>query len=162
MTPTTDPLLRPARTDDLAAVERLLAESDLPTDDIAALFATRAADFLVAEAPDDATLVGVAGLEVCCDDIALLRSVAVRPDWRARGLGQTMVRRLVHDAELRGIHALYLLTMTADRYFPRLGFAQVARDAVPEPVAATHEFRTMCPASAVAMMRPLSTASPSA
>jgi amino-acid N-acetyltransferase len=157
MTTTVDvkPTLRPARADDLAAVERLLAESNLPASDLPALFASHAGDFVVAQADGDGSLVGVAGLEVCADDVALLRSVAVRPAWRGRGLAETMVRRLVRDAESRGVRALYLLTMSAEGYFPRLGFTRVERDAVPAPIAATEQFRSMCPSSAVAMVRAL-------
>ena len=63
--------------------------------------------------------------------------------------------RLVADAERRGLDALYLLTTTAEHYFPRFGFARVERGAVPSETGATVEFRSACPASAVAMARPL-------
>ena len=62
-------------------------------------------------------VVAVAGVEVCCDD-ALLRSVAVQPDWRRHGLGHELVRRIVSHAEERGFRALYLLTMTAEHHVP--------------------------------------------
>lgn len=149
------PLLRAATAADLPAVERLLADAGLPGAGVSDLFATRADDFVVADDPTaPGELAAVAGLEVCCDD-ALLRSVAVRPDWRAHGLGQALVRRLVCRAEERGLRALYLLTMTAEHYFPRFGFAPVERGAVPAEIAATLEFQSACPASAVAMVKPL-------
>jgi amino-acid N-acetyltransferase len=102
----------------------------------------------VAEADGD--LVGVAGLEVCCDD-ALLRSVAVKPEWRSKGVGRALVTRAISDAEARGIRALYLLTTTAEHYFPSFGFKKITREDVPEPVRATDEFTTACPASATVM-----------
>ncbi len=153
------PALRAARPGDLAAVERLLTASGLPTAGVADVLARHPEDFVVADAPTEAPgapgeIVAVAGLEVCCDD-ALLRSVAVDPAWRAHGLGRELVRRLVCVAEGRGLRALYLLTMTAEHYFPRLGFARVERGDVPAEVAATLEFRSACPASAVAMARPV-------
>ena len=156
MTATTaTPTLRPATAADLPAVERLLAASNLPTDDVAALFAERAGDFVVADDPErGGELAAVAGLEVCCDD-ALLRSVAVRPEWRARGLGRELVRRVVCDAEARGLRAMYLLTTTAEHYFPRFGFATVPRDTLPAAIRANAQFHSACPASAVAMARPL-------
>jgi amino-acid N-acetyltransferase len=151
MTTSEGATLRPARADDLAAVERLLTESKLPFDGVADALST----FIVAESGKE--LVGVAGLEVCCDN-ALLRSVAVAPEWRSRGVGRELVMRIVADAESRGIHALYLLTLTAERYFPSFGFRTIAREAVPEDVRATEEFRSMCPASATVMVRPLAAA----
>lgn len=138
--------LRAAHVRDLAAIEQLLAASGLPLDGVAESLG----DFIVAEA--DGALVGVGGLEVCCEN-ALLRSVAVAPEWRSRRLGRALVTRLIADAEARGIRALYLLTTTAEHYFPRFGFQRIGRDAVPEDVRATAEFRTACPASAVVMMR---------
>lgn len=156
--PPTTPTPRPATAADLPAVERLLAAAGLPTAGVADVFARHPPDFVVADAPGapgaPGELVAVAGLEVCGDD-GLLRSVAVDPAWRAHGLGRDLVRRLVCEAEARGLRALYLLTMTAEHYFPRLGFAPVDRAAVPAEVAATLEFRSACPASAVAMARPL-------
>ncbi len=78
------------------------------------------ASFVVAEVNGEASdFAGVAGLEVCCDN-ALLRSVAVRAEWRSHGLGGDLVTRIVSDAESRGIHALYLLTTHRGAVFPAL------------------------------------------
>ena len=145
-TPQDAPRLRAAASADLAAVEGLLTASGLPLDGVRDAFAT----FVVAERGTD--LVGVAGLEVCCDN-ALLRSVAVRPEWRSHGVGRALVTRVISDAESRGIHALYLLTTTADRYFPTFGFRTITRDEVPADVRETAEFRDACPASATVMCR---------
>jgi N-acetylglutamate synthase-like GNAT family acetyltransferase len=142
------PTLRPARRDDLRAVERLLIDAKLPLDGVEGALAS----FVVAEEGKD--LVGVAGLEVCCEN-ALLRSVAVAPEWRSRGLGRALVTRVIADAEARGLNALYLLTTTAEHYFPSFGFAPVPREAVPPDVRESAEFREACPASAVVMTRSL-------
>ena len=145
MTPR-DARLRPAAPADLPAVERLLAESGLPLDGVREALPT----FVVAESAD--ALVGVAGLEVRGDD-DLLRSVAVAPAWRAHGVGRALVMRLIADAEARGLRALYLLTTTAERYFPSFGFEVLSRDDVPAAVRATVEFTSACPASATVMVR---------
>jgi len=140
--------LRPATDADLPAVERLLTANDLP------LMGVREAlkDFVVAESRGQ--IVGVAGLEICKND-ALLRSVAVSPDWRSKGVGRALVTHAIADAEARGLRALYLLTDTAEHYFPSFGFTKIARENVPADVRATSEFTTACPASATAMSRPL-------
>lgn len=149
------PVLRAATAADLPAVERLLAAAGLPAAGVGAVFAAAPVDFVVADDPHaSGELAAVAGLEVCGDH-ALLRSVAVQPAWREHGLGQALVRRVVCEAEARGLRALYLLTTTAEHYFPRFGFAAVARDPVPQEIAATLEFTSACPASAVAMAKRL-------
>ena len=141
--------IRSARSDDLPAIERLLLASRLPLDGVHEAIG----DFVVAHAGD--TLIGVAGLEVCCDN-ALLRSVAVAADWRSHGIGRALVTRVISNAEARELSALYLLTTTAEHYFPSFGFTTTSRDAVPEDIRATAEFQGACPASAVVMRRPLS------
>jgi amino-acid N-acetyltransferase len=138
--------IRPATSDDLPSVERLLTESSLPTAGVREALK----DFFVAEA--DGSLVGVAGLEICCDD-ALLRSVAVKPEWRSKGVGRQLVTHTIAAAEARGLNALYLLTTTAERYFPSFGFRTISRDDVPEAVRATDEFTKACPSSATVMAR---------
>ncbi|MEO5566969.1 MAG: arsenic resistance N-acetyltransferase ArsN2, partial [Gemmatimonadaceae bacterium] len=136
--------IRRATTGDFDAVSGLLKDSSLPLDGV-----PQSLDgFLVAES--NGALVGVAGLESCSDN-ALLRSVAVRPEWRSKGLGRSLVKRVIAEAEQRGIHGLYLLTTTAEHYFPSFGFQKVARDDVPADVRETEEFRSACPASATAM-----------
>ena len=144
------PHIRAAGPADLAAIEGLLTVSGLPLDGV-----RDALDgFVVAHSGDD--LVGVAALEVCCDN-ALLRSVAVLPEWRSHGLGRALVTRVISDAEARGIRALYLLTTTAERYFPSFGFQQIPRDDVPADIRETVEFQSACPASATVMCRACAT-----
>jgi amino-acid N-acetyltransferase len=158
MTPEVSPAaasIRHATRNDRVAIERLLTDADLPTVGVAEILNERPADFFVAESGAvPGQLVAVAGLEACADD-ALLRSVAVHPEWRSHGLGRELIARLVSHAKERGIRALYLLTTTAEDYFPRVGFERVERSAVPAEIAGTLEFTSACPSSAVAMARTL-------
>jgi len=150
--------VRHARPADLPAIERLLTDSDLPTAGVGEIVRTHPEAFFVAETETgdrrERMVVGVAGLEVCCDN-ALLRSVAVRPEWRRHAVGRDLVRRIVGEAEQRGLHALYLLTTTAEHYFPRFGFERVDRRDVAPEIAETEEFKSACPASAIAMKKSL-------
>ena len=140
--------IRPATPDDLPGIEALLVASSLPTAGVA----TALGAFLVAEHDD--SIVGVVGVEQCCD-YGLLRSTAVDSAWRSRGLGRQLVERAIASAESKGLRALYLLTTTAEHYFPSFGFAVTTREAVPDPVRESVEFTSACPASAVVMVRPM-------
>ncbi len=150
---TPEATLRPAGDADLPAVEELLRSSGLPVVGVAGALC----NFIVAES--GGRVVGAVGLEVCCDH-ALLRSTAVAPEWRDRGLGRRLVERIVAEAEARDLRALYLLTTTAEHYFPSFGFVKTTRDAVPLPVRETAEFRGACPASATVMCLELPDAHP--
>jgi amino-acid N-acetyltransferase len=147
-----EPRIRGASAADLPRIEHLLTANDLPLAGVRDALPT----FLVAETGDE--LVGVAGLEVCCDN-ALLRSVAVDQRYRSKGVGRALVTQLIGSAEARGLHALYLLTTTAEQYFPSFGFRPIERSEVPDDVRATEEFTSACPASARVMTRELARAS---
>jgi N-acetylglutamate synthase-like GNAT family acetyltransferase len=140
------PTLRAARDSDLPAVERLLRAAQLPTVGVAEAFTT----FVVAEHGTE--IVGVAGLELRGDN-ALLRSVAVVPAWQHHGLGRELVERAIALAERCRLHAMYLLTTTAARYFPAFGFEPTDRQSVPSDIRESPEFTGACPASALAMVR---------
>jgi amino-acid N-acetyltransferase len=52
-----------------------------------------------------------------------------------------------------GVKKLYLLTQTAENYAARSGFRKIERDSVPESIQATAEFQSLCPKTAVFMMK---------
>jgi len=140
--------VRSATSRDRQAVIRLLEAAALPTDGVPATLH----DFYVAE--DRGRIVGAIGLELYGGD-ALLRSAVVDPGVRGAGLGEALVRRVLDHARERGIRDVYLLTTTAERYFPRFGFQRIDREQVPAGVQASVEFREACPGSAVAMRKQL-------
>jgi amino-acid N-acetyltransferase len=139
--------LRSATPADLPAVLALLGRANLPT---AGVDAAALTDFVVAEG--GGTLVGVVGLEVYRES-ALLRSAAVEESWRGSGVGRALIDRALALTKERGIQDVFLLTTTAEHYFPRFGFACVGRESVPAAVQASAEFQGACPASAVVMRR---------
>ena len=141
--------VRPAAAGDLEVMTQLVEAAALPTEGLAAILSATPGDFVVATG--DGAIVGTGGLEVTPDG-ALLRSVAVRADMRSAGVGRRIVEQLLTMADERGL-ASYLLTTTADNWFPRFGFVCVDRSSVPAGIGATWEFRTGCSQSAIAMAR---------
>ncbi|HEY4733350.1 MAG TPA: arsenic resistance N-acetyltransferase ArsN2 [Gemmatimonadaceae bacterium] len=138
--------IRNAVKSDLAAVENLLAASDLPVDGVRDNFDS----FVVAV--ENEAIVGAVGLEKF-DSAALLRSAVVQPDARGTGVGTRLVEEILERAEQSGVDEVYLLTTTAEDYFPRFGFSRTTRSAVPEAVKASAEFRGACPDTATVMER---------
>lgn len=140
--------VRSATAADAAAVAGLLESAGLPRDGLDEWLP----HFWLAE--QDGRLAGVAGLELYREG-ALLRSVAVDPDMRGLGIGRRLSVRAIEAALAAGSPAVYLLTTSAEHYFPRLGFVPVTRAEVPESVQQSVEFQGACPASAVIMRRTL-------
>ena len=103
---------------------------------------------VVAEGGDG--LVGVAGLEVYGNN-GLLRSLAVSPEARGRGLGRRLVDRAVAKARGLGVESLYLLTTDAGSWFEKLGFRYLDRSGVPSSIRATPQFAGLCPETALSM-----------
>lgn len=143
-------MIRRAEQSDLAAVERLLAANDLPTAGVRESFQ----HFIVAS--DASSVKGAIGLEVYDDPsekTALLRSAVVDSEVRGSGLGTELVQQVIELAAELQIRTLYLLTTTAEDYFPRFGFTRINREAASDGVKKSVEFRGACPASATVMVR---------
>ena len=75
-------------------------------------------------------IVGTAGLELYADG-ALLRSVAVEPHRQGKRLGHQLTDAALHLATSNGANAVFLLTTTAERFFPKFGFEPIDREQVP-------------------------------
>ncbi len=130
-------------------MKALLSQNELPTADLDAA----RIDWLVAVDEGD-DIKGLVGLERF-GEAALLRSLAVVPEARRSGIGT----QLVDDAEARAlatdVQRLVLLTQTAEAFFAGRGYARIDRSIAPEAVKRSAEFQSLCPASAVCMMRQL-------
>jgi amino-acid N-acetyltransferase len=133
---------------DADAVLGLLEQSRLPLDGLTEHWGTT----LVARR--EGRIVGSAALEVYADG-ALLRSVAVASDLHGHGIGHRLTEATLALARELQLPAVYLLTTTADAFFPRFGFERIGRGDVPQSVQASVEFRSACPSSATVMRKTL-------
>ena len=99
-------------------------------------------------------VVGYGGLELYGTD-ALLRSVVVPTQSRGQGQGALLVRALEAHARQNGVVRMWLLTTTAAAFFDKQAYARFERALAPPAIAASHEFTSLCPASAVCMVKNL-------
>ena len=83
----------------------------------------------------------------------LLRSFVIEEQYRSKGIGAQVLSDFEKLVSELGITELYLLTTTADVFFTRNGFEVFDRNAVPQLIANTTEFDSICPASAVCMRK---------
>jgi amino-acid N-acetyltransferase len=139
-------VIQPAEPRDLPAVRRLLETQHLPLDGIDAHVST------MVVAKQGSEVVGAAAVELYGDG-ALLRSVVVDPRVQGQGLGHRLSEAALGIAKARGTRTAFLLTTTAEKFFPKLGFEQIVRDEVPASVRASIEFQSACPESAVVMRK---------
>lgn len=143
-------VIEPAREADFGAIAALLEANHLPTAGLPGCLP----DAVVAL--ESGELVGCAALEVYPSGV-LLRSVAVDERLRGRGLGRRLTEAALVRARERHAPAAFLLTTTAGEFFPRFGFARIARGEVPDEVRASVEFTSACPSTALVMRVSLET-----
>jgi len=141
--------LRDAGDRDFALIRKLLESCELPHAD---LTGDRNHHFVLACEAD--VLIGAVGMELC-GEAALLRSLAVAPDHRCRGVAVKLVNAIESYAKSRQIKALYLLTLTAPDFFAARGYQRADRKQAPAALQDTTEFKNICPAAAVCMTKKL-------
>lgn len=134
----------------LDLLRQMLLSAELPAED---LTAGKLGDFLVAT-DQSSNIGGMVGLEKA-GDAGLLRSLVVDPAARHQGLGSLLVAAVEDRAQKAGISRMYLLTNTAEQYFPFLGYRRIERSDAPHAIQQTVEFRELCPDSAVCMVKML-------
>jgi len=145
------PPLVPATVADLPDVEALVVAAGLA---VAGLDACVLDGTAVICREHDGCLLGAAATERY-GDVAFLRSVAVHAPVRGHGLGRALVDRALADARAAGAREAWLLTETAESFFAGLGWTRAPRADAPAAVAGSVEFTSACPATAIAMRRPL-------
>lgn len=89
-------------------------------------------DFTVAEGPRR-SLIGVCALHVIWDDLAEIRSLAVDPKIRRRGVGRALVEHCLEEARSLQLPKVFALTYQAE-FFRRIGFERVDKAELPHKV----------------------------
>jgi UDP-N-acetylmuramate: L-alanyl-gamma-D-glutamyl-meso-diaminopimelate ligase len=96
-------------------------------------------------------VVGTVTLEVLGDD-AILRGLAVDPEYRGAGYGWMLADMAVGQARWRGVRRIYLVTATASDFFAaKFGFRVVDRSTLSKQVAAHDTFARPAGTQLVAM-----------
>jgi amino-acid N-acetyltransferase len=127
---------RKARTTDVRQIREviapLVAERVLIAKDAVTYFEALQ-QFRVVE--HDGHIVGCGALHVLWDDLAEVRTLAVRPAYLGRGVGTTLLLDLIEDARELGAQRVFCLTFET-RFFGRHGFVPIEGQAVSPEVYA--------------------------
>lgn len=132
-----DYLVRKARVTDVADVYSLLkdlaGEGLLLPRSYSSLY-EMLQTLYVAESRDPAGgILGAGALQVSWEDLAEVRSLAVREDCRGRGVGRAITAAVEADARELRIRRMFALTYVPEFFF-RLGYRQVSLDSLPQKV----------------------------
>jgi amino-acid N-acetyltransferase len=88
-------------------------------------------DFFICE--DRGKICGTCALHVLWEDLAEVRSLAVRKEYQKMGIGRKLVKRCLADAKDIGIGRVFVLTYQPD-FFRKLGFAAIDKSALPQKI----------------------------
>ncbi|MCG2634791.1 MAG: N-acetyltransferase [Gammaproteobacteria bacterium] len=127
-------LVRPARTQDVEAMHKLLAyyasQGNLLPRSTADLY-HHLRDFYLVEIAGE--VAATAGLEIFTAELGEVRSLVVDPGFQRHGLGRHLCLRLIEEARAIGLSRLMALTYVPD-FFHNLGFRTVEIATLPEKV----------------------------
>jgi len=87
--------------------------------------------FLVAE--EDGAVAGCCALEIIWSDLAEIKSLAVAPGQKGKGLGRALVDAAMEQARQLGVPRVFALTLEPG-FFDRVGFAIVEKADLPMKV----------------------------
>ncbi len=90
-------------------------------------------DFIVFIDQENNKLAGTCALNICWDDIAEIRSLAVNESYSGRGIGRAMVESCLKEASELGLGKVFVLTYVPD-FFKKLGFYPVDKAVLPHKV----------------------------
>jgi amino-acid N-acetyltransferase len=114
--------LRPARPADVAAIRALTSgyvDDGLIVAKPPVAYYESVQEFVVASG--DGVLVGCGALHVMWEDLAEIRTLAVRPDWQGDGIGHRLLDQLISRARGLGVARVFCLTFEVD-FFAGHGF----------------------------------------
>lgn len=134
-----DIAVRRARTSDVRAIRAFIdayaPERKLLNKPTVTLFED-VQEFWVAETPGGAgaaQVVGCGALHVMWEDLAEVRTLAVDPACRGKGIGHLVLERLLQTARALGVRRVFCLTFEV-AFFHRHGFAEIEGSPVPSDV----------------------------
>jgi amino-acid N-acetyltransferase len=78
-------------------------------------------------------VVGVAGLHVSWEDLAEIKSVAVKPAYQGQGLGRALVQACLAEGRALRIRKFFALTYVPV-FFRKLGFKKIKRESLPHKI----------------------------
>ena len=78
-------------------------------------------------------IVGCCALHITWQDLAEIRSLAVKKPWRKKGVGVALINAAINEAKGLGSKKIFVLTYIPG-YFKNLGFRKINKDKLPHKI----------------------------
>ena len=90
-------------------------------------------DYFVFQEEDGFPIYGVCALHFCWENMAEIRSLAVREEQQGKGIGSRLVESCITEAKNYGIAKLFCLTYKPE-FFSHFGFTVVEKTILPQKI----------------------------
>ncbi len=88
-------------------------------------------DFIICTGDD--SIIAVSALHILWEDLAEVRSVAVRNKYQGMGIGRKLVKQCMKEAKSLGIIKIFALTYNPD-FFTEQGFENIDKNSLPHKI----------------------------
>lgn len=88
-------------------------------------------DFWIEE--ENGSIIGCAALHVIWDDLAEVKSLAVKDGFTKHGIGKRLLNKCINDAKALGVKRVFALTYVPD-YFKKFGFNEIPKEKLPHKI----------------------------
>jgi len=126
-------MIRKAQIKDISSIYKLLQEygkkGELLPRPLSELY-DHLRDFWVFANEMDDTVIGCCSLQICWEDLAEIRSLAVREEHMRKKIGSTLVETAIAEAKSFRIQKVFTLTYRPD-FFKQFQFSKVDRSELP-------------------------------
>lgn len=128
-------MIRKARMSDVKGIHQLIADyakkGDMLPRSLADIYENLRDYFVFLD--DDGELVGSAAIHIMWEDLAEVRSLAVREGRMRRGVGTQLVESCISEAIVLGIARVFALTYKPE-FFEKMGFHIVDKAELPQKI----------------------------
>ncbi|RPJ40239.1 MAG: N-acetyltransferase [Candidatus Latescibacterota bacterium] len=128
-------MIRKARMSDVKGIQKLIGEyarkGDMLPRSLSEIY-ENLRDYFVCE-DANGEVIGSAAIHLMWEDLAEVRSLAVREEEMRRGIGTKLVEACISEAIVLGITRVFALTYRPE-FFKRIGFREVDKSELPHKI----------------------------
>lgn len=128
--------IRKARVNEIPEIQKMLAghaqRGDMLPRSLSELY-DNLRDIFVSLADDKPEIIGTCSMHICWEDLAEIRSLAVREPHQGQGIGKKLVEACLAEAITLGLHRIFVLTYQVE-FFQKIGFQVVDKGTLPHKI----------------------------
>ena len=128
-------MIRKARMGDVKAIQKLIAEyarkGDMLPRSLSEIYENLRDYFVYLQNGEE--IIGSAAIHIMWEDLAEVRSLAVRDGHKSKGVGTKLVEACISEAIVLGITRVFALTYKPE-FFEKLGFFPVEKSDLPQKI----------------------------